>query len=1000
MTTLFGVPMQNIMVGLLAVMGVCLLGVAFIAWRNRTMFLIGVRNVPRRKAQTVLIVFGLMLATLIIASAMTVGDTLTYSIKQQVYDQAGRIDLTVQRGAEDRGQFVAARDDAAYFDAARYDAVRGKVAGDANITALMPAIHANVAALDTTTKQSEPVVTVMGLAPADAAAFGGLAASGGGTIDLAALRDGEVVLNQSLATSMNAKAGDRVTLYARNQPHEYTLARIAADGGLGGAGKAVVLPVAGAQALLGQAGKYNAILVSTGSTAANGLDHDQAARTALASATAGTGLAVNPLKHDLMAQAEQAGNLFTSFFLLFGLFAIGAGVMLIFLIFVMLAAERRGEMGMARAVGTKRRHLIQSFVAEGAAYDLLAAAVGAALGVGVAFAMVGFMVRLLGSDSGFSLVPHVELRSLAIAYALGVVVTFATIVVSSWRVSRLNIVAAIRDLEDAPKPGGTWRGLALGIAGVAGGLLLAASADGKAASFMGGASIAILAATLILRRLRLPSRLIYSLAGGALVLFWGLPSATFDRIFGKYDGGIEMFFISGVMMIAGATLLIANNTELLLAALSRVGGAARRVLPALRIGTAYPQASRFRTGLTIYMFALIMFVLVMMSAMQLNFNQVLNDPAKQTGGWDVTGATLSSNPTDPRGVRAALAAAGVKDGDVTAIGGVARVPAQQARVQNAGSATAPAPYPLNGVDDGFLANTGFHLQARADGYADDAAVWAAMRRDPSLVVIDTTALPGNGDPSAAGGWTVAGITATAKTFAPVPVVLRSPQTGQSATVTVIGVTDTLITGDTTIPPLFGMFVPERTLDAVFGPQPVTGYLFKLRPGVDAAAMAHTIRAALLPNGMQAASIRALVAENNQTMTGFFTLLEGFIALGLVVGIAALGVIAFRAVVERRQQIGMLRAIGFSRGMVATSFLIESTFITALGILAGASMGLLLAHNLFTGDVFAPGGSAGFAIPWAEVGVFAAVALVAALLMTIIPSRQAGNVAPAEALRFE
>ena len=52
---------------------------------------------------------------------------------------------------------------------------------------------------------------------------------------------------------------------------------------------------------------------------------------------------------------------------------IAAGVMLIFLIFVMLAAERRAEMGMARAVGTKRRHLIQQFLFEGYVYDLGAA---------------------------------------------------------------------------------------------------------------------------------------------------------------------------------------------------------------------------------------------------------------------------------------------------------------------------------------------------------------------------------------------------------------------------------------------------------------------------------------------------------------------------------------------------------------------------------------------------------------------------------------------------
>ena len=50
-------------------------------------------------------------------------------------------------------------------------------------------------------------------------------------------------------------------------------------------------------------------------------------------------------------------------------------------------------------------------------------------------------------------------------------------------------------------------------------------------------------------------------------------------------------------------------------------------------------------------------------------------------------------------------------------------------------------------------------------------------------------------------------------------------------------------------------------------------------------------------------------------------------LGLVVGVAAVGVIAFRTVVERRQQIGMLRAIGYKRSTVALSFMMESSFVT-------------------------------------------------------------------------
>ena len=70
--------------------------------------------------------------------------------------------------------------------------------------------------------------------------------------------------------------------------------------------------------------------------------------------------------------------------------------MLIFLIFVMLAAERRAEMGMARAIGTKRRHLIQQFLFEGYAYDLGAALVGVALGIVVGLGMVAVMAALLG----------------------------------------------------------------------------------------------------------------------------------------------------------------------------------------------------------------------------------------------------------------------------------------------------------------------------------------------------------------------------------------------------------------------------------------------------------------------------------------------------------------------------------------------------------------------------------------------------------------------------
>ncbi|MCA9847886.1 MAG: FtsX-like permease family protein, partial [Dehalococcoidia bacterium] len=122
-------------------------------------------------------------------------------------------------------------------------------------------------------------------------------------------------------------------------------------------------------------------------------------------------------------------------------------------------------------------------------------------------------------------------------------------------------------------------------------------------------------------------------------------------------------------------------------------------------------------------------------------------------------------------------------------------------------------------------------------------------------------------------------------------------------------------------------------------------------------------------------------------------------LGLLTRIAALFVIAFRSVFERRQQIGMLRAIGYQPGTVALSFMLESGFIALMGILSGVVGGMVIAHNLFSSGQFASSG-AEFAIPWGEVLLIAGASFAMALLMTWWPSRQAAAVPVAEALRYE
>jgi putative ABC transport system permease protein len=180
----------------------------------------------------------------------------------------------------------------------------------------------------------------------------------------------------------------------------------------------------------------------------------------------------------------------------------------------------------------------------------------------------------------------------------------------------------------------------------------------------------------------------------------------------------------------------------------------------------------------------------------------------------------------------------------------------------------------------------------------------------------------------------------------------------------------------------------------------TRYYLRMKPGVDAKAEASAIEQALSKNGVSAHSIKAQVEEGQALSSSFFYLVQGFMALGLGVGLVALGVIAFRTVVERRQQIGLMRAIGFSRGNVALTFLLESAFIAFLGILNGIWPALLLASRLLSSDQFASAGFQSFSVPWMQIGVMAVLVFVASVLTTVIPSRQASSIPPADALRYE
>src|SRR5579872_1023400 len=108
MTTLFSFSMDSIMRAMLGAFTVIALVTAVLAVRNRLLFKLALRNIPRRRAQSILIVLGLMLSTIIITSAFTAGDTFSYSIRSSAIAGLGAVDETVTNSTQgnDRTQAV------------------------------------------------------------------------------------------------------------------------------------------------------------------------------------------------------------------------------------------------------------------------------------------------------------------------------------------------------------------------------------------------------------------------------------------------------------------------------------------------------------------------------------------------------------------------------------------------------------------------------------------------------------------------------------------------------------------------------------------------------------------------------------------------------------------------------------------------------------------------------------------------------------------------------
>jgi putative ABC transport system permease protein len=310
-----------------------------------------------------------------------------------------------------------------------------------------------------------------------------------------------------------------------------------------------------------------------------------------------------------------------------------------------------------------------------------------------------------------------------------------------------------------------------------------------------------------------------------------------------------------------------------------------------------------------------------------------------SGGFDIRADTSYANPmTD---VRHAIENSSVfNPQDFEAVGGMVVAPMEMSQ---ADTSQEFEDLPLQAVDQEYSQNITYDMAMIAPEYQSAREVWTALQNDPGTAVVSPAEVPAKINYSVAAPAPpirLEGFWIEDEVLPEVYIQVWDPRIGNERNLTVIGVVEQTA--------VYVNFV-ITSLDSMSGlvqtSVPPQSYTVRLADGVDAESVARPLESAFVGNGMQAVVIEEEIRDLTQANVMINSILPGFMGLGLIVGIATLGVIAARSVVERRQQIGILRALGFQKEMVQLSFLLESSFIALVGIAIGMVLGFALSFNL-------------------------------------------------------
>ncbi|MGD0249985.1 MAG: FtsX-like permease family protein [Thermoplasmata archaeon] len=435
-------------------------------------------------------------------------------------------------------------------------------------------------------------------------------------------------------------------------------------------------------------------------------------------------------------------------------------------------------------------------------------------------------------------------------------------------------------------------------------------------------------------------------------------------------------------MVGGALLLFAFNASSIAEGLLRIAGGRSQNAPVARIALSYPSRRSSRTRTSLAIFALVIFVVVAIAATGATIDGSLSSTLQQQSeGYTFVSYSSKQIPNLPELVA---------NNSTVAPYFSSVVPLDYGGFYVNVSGFSGNPYsdsiysgpPGGPASSSFYSTNQFTFTA-TEGGMSAAQVHTKLAMDPDVAVVVQSYAPVTSNPGTGSGGAHPNVNRAGT------LLLTNAANGHRATVTVIGIlTQSLVSG---------VFVSPPTA-AALGNSEEKVFFLTLAPGASATRAAQVAKAAFFPYGLVVLNIADLLATSVASTEGVMGLLQIFVGLGLAVGLATMGIVGLRAVDERRREIGMIRANGFTRRMVLRAFLLEYSFVTSVGIAIGTALGLLIVWNLTRGSAAASAGVMVFTVPWLNLVIVLGAAYGLSMLAIAEPSLRASRLPPAEAVR--